>query len=46
MMTEVFVIARKEIRDVQDVPSVVTELENRVRSFNRSVGQALFPTSQ
>ena len=43
MMTKTSEIARKEIRDVKDAPSVVIELEDRVRSFSRSGGQTLLP---
>ena len=44
MMTKVSDSARKVSRDAKDVLSVVVELDDGVRSINRSGEQALLPT--
>ena len=43
MMTKVFEITRKELKDVKEVPAIISEMEDKVRNYNVMSKAGPFP---
>ena len=43
MMTKVFETVKREVKDVKEVPAVISELEDRARKYNTTSRSGIFP---